>query len=175
MAFSLILPTAFAIIFLNVDLNTTDLCVEWQHHNNTVPLSVTRIRVIGRCVEAVIINIWFPLSAVILFGWKDFKLRFINVLYIAFIFAKATVIYYLFLLTFGVFNTQLYYTYPNNILFFTGLICCSFVMVHSIRHAVSLSYSNLQIMALVSTEFILCSILAYTYAYAIVPFLSASK
>ena len=175
MAFSLFLPTAFAIIFLNVDLNTTDLCVEWQHHNNTVPLSVTRIRVIGRSVEAVIVNIWFPLSAVILFGWKDFKLRFINVLYIAFIFAEATVIYNLFLLTFGVFDTQLYYTYPNNILFCTGLTCCSIAMVHSIRHAVSLSYSNLQIMALVSTEFILCSILAYTYAYAIVPFFISFK
>ena len=175
MAFSLFLPTAFVIIFLYVDLNTTDLCIEWQHHNNTVPLSVMRIRVIGRSVEAVIINLWFPLSTVILFGWKVFKLRFINVFYIAFIFGEATVIYNLFLLAFGVFETQLYYTYPSNILFFTGLIWCSIEMVHSIRRAVSLSYSNVQIMALVSTEFVVSTILAYTYAYAIVPFFISFK
>ena len=175
MAFSLFPPTAFTIMFLYIDLNTTDLCIEWQHHNNTVPLSVMRIRVIGRSVEAVIINLWLPLSAVILFGWKVFKLRFINVFYIAFIFGEATVIYNLFLLAFGVFETQLYYTYPSNILFFTGLIWCSIEMVHIIRRAVSLSYSNLQIMALVSTEFVVCSILSFSYGYAIVPFLSALK
>ena len=175
MAFSLFPPTAFVIIFLYADLNTTDLCIEWQHRNNTVPLSVMRIRVIGKSVEAVIINLWFPLSTVILFGWKVFKLRFINVFYIAFIFGEATVIYNLFLLAFGVFETQLYYSYPGDILFFTGLIWCSIDMVHSIRRAVSLSYSNLQIMALVSTEFVVCTILSYTYAYAIVPFFISFK
>ena len=73
MAFSLFPPTAFAIIFLYVDLNTTDLCIEWQHHNNTAPLSVMRIRVIGESLEAVIIYLWFPLTVVIVFGWKVFK------------------------------------------------------------------------------------------------------
>ena len=133
MAFSLFLPTAFTIILLYADLNTNDLCFEWQHHNNTVPLSVIRIRDIGRIVEVLIFNLCFPLTAVILFGWKDFKLRFINVFYIAFIFAEATIIYYLFLLAFGVFDTHMYYRYPVNILFFTGIICCSIVMIRSIR------------------------------------------
>ena len=81
MAFSLFPSTAFTILLLYVDLNTNDLCFEWQHHN-TVPSSVIRIRAIGRSVEVVIINLWFPLTAVILFGWKDFKLRFFSVLYI---------------------------------------------------------------------------------------------
>ena len=84
MAFSLFLPTVFTIILLYADLNTNDLCFEWQHHNNTVPSSVIRIRVVGRSVEAVIINLWFPLTAVVLFELKDFKLRFLPVLYIAF-------------------------------------------------------------------------------------------
>ena len=146
MAFSLFPSTAFTIMFLYIDLNTTDLCVEWQHHNNTVPLSVMRIRVIGRSVETVIFYLWFPLSAVILFGWKVFKLRFFAIFYTTFIFAEASVIYNLLLLAFGVFDTHMYYRYPSNILFFTGIICCSIVMVRSIRmSAVSLSYSNLHI------------------------------
>ena len=176
MAFSLILPTAFSIILLYADLNTNDLCFEWQHHNNTVPSSVIRIRVIGRSVEVLIINLWFPLTAVILVGWKDFKLRFLPVLYIAFIFAEATVIYYLFLLAFGVFDSHTYYRYPVNILFFTGLICCSIVMVHSIRMSdVSMSYSNLHTMTLLSTQFAVGTILSCTIWYGIVPFFISLK
>ena len=176
MAFSLFLPTAFTIMFLYADLNTNDLCFEWQHHNNTVPSSVIRMRVIGRSVEVLIINLWFPLTAVILFGWKDFKLRFLPVLYIAFIFAEATVIYYLFLLAFGVFDTHTYYRYPVNILFFTGLICCSIPMVRSIRMSdVSMSYSKLHIMALLSTQLVICTIISYTYWYGIVPYFISFK
>ena len=128
MAFSLFLPAVFTIILLYADLNANDLCFEWQHHNNTIPSSVIRIRAIGISVEVLIINLWFPLTAVILVGLKDFKLRFLPVLYIAFIFAEATVIYYLFLLAFGVLDTHTYYRYPVNILFFTGLICYSIAM-----------------------------------------------
>ena len=171
MAFSLFLPTAFSIIFLYVDLNTHNLCIEWQHHNNTVPSSVIRIRAIGRSVVVVIINLWFPLTAVFLFGWKDFRLRYFSVFYIAFIFAEATVIYYLFLLAFGVFDKHTYYIYPSKIIFFTGIICCSFVMVRRIRmSAVAVSYSNLHIMALLSTELLVCSILSCIYAYSTLPF-----
>ena len=176
MAFSVLLPTAFTIILLYADLNTNDLCFEWQHHNNTVPLSVIRIRLIGRSVEVLIINLWFPLTAVILFGWKDFKLRFLPVLYIAFIIAETTVIYYLFLLAFGVFDTHTYYKYPINILFFIGLICCSIVIARSIRMSdVSMSYSKLHIMALLSTQFVVSTILSYSYWYGIVPYFISFK
>ena len=176
MAFSLVPPTVLTILFLYFDFNTTNLCREWQHHNNTVPLSVVRIRVIGRIVEVLMINFWFPLTAVILFGWKDFKRRFFLVLYIAFIFAEATVIYYLFLLAFGVYDTHNYYKYPGNALFFTSLICCTIVMLRGSRMSVvSVSYSNLHIMALFSTEFLVCSILSYVYLYAIVPLFISIK
>ena len=54
----------------------------------------------------------------------------------------ATVIYKLLLLAFGVLDTHMYYRYPSN-MFFSGIICCSIVVVRSIRmSAVSLSYSN---------------------------------
>ena len=160
MAFSLILPTAFTIMFLYVDLNTADLCIQWQRHNNTVPFSVMQIRAIGISVEVLLINLWFPLTAVILFDWKDFKLRFLPVLYIAFIFAEATVIYKLLLLAFGVLETHTYYRYSSNILFFISIICCSIVMVCSIRMRVSVPYSNLHIMVLLSTQLLLCSIVS---------------
>ena len=176
MAFSLFPPAVVTVVLLYADLNTNDLCFEWQHHNNTVPLSVMRIRVIGRSVEVLIINLWFPLTAVILFGWKDFKPRFLPVLYIAFIIAETTVIYYLFLLAFGVFDSHTYYKYPINILFFIGLICCSIVIVRSIRMSdVSMSYSKLHIMALLSTQFVVSTLLSYSYWCGIVPYFISFK
>ena len=176
MTFAMLPSTVFTIIFLYADLNTTDLCVEWQHHNNTVTLSVERIRVIGDSVEAVIINLWFPLTAIVLFGWKFFKLRFFSTFYIAFIFGEATVIYYLFLLAFGVYDTHLYYRYPCNILLLLGIICCSVAMLRSIRASgVSVSYSNTHIMALISTQFVVSSLLSFIYRYHIVPFFISIK
>ena len=176
MAFSLIPSTVLTILFLFVILNTADLCREWQHQNNTVPLSVIRIRVIGVSVAIFMLYLWFPLTAVLLFGWEDFKRRFFRALYIVFIFAEANVIYYLILLAFGVYNTHNYYKYPGNVLFFTSIICCTIVMQYSIRKStVSVSYSNLHIAVLLSTEFLVCSILAYIYAYAIVPLFISIK
>ena len=93
---AIVVPTAFTMAFLYIDLNTTDLCLEWQYHNNTLPFSVKRLRVIGDSVDITITNLWFPLTVVVLFGWKEFKLRFLSTFYVAFIFGETTVIYYLF-------------------------------------------------------------------------------
>ena len=176
MAFSLVPPLVFTIMFLYFDFNTTNLCSEWQQHNNTVPLSVIRIRVIGTIVEVLIISVWFPLTAVILFGWEDFKRRFFPVIYLLFILAEAAVIYYLFLFAFGVFHTHKYYVYPAIVLFLTGIMCGTIVILRGIRaNAVSVSYSNLHIAALLSTEILTCSILSFIYRYAIVPLFVSIK
>ena len=169
-------PTAFTMVFLYIDLNTTDLCLEWQYNNNTLPFSVKRFRVIGDNVGVMITNLWFPLTMVVLFGWKEFKLRFLSTFHVGFIFGETIVIYYLFLLVFGVYDTHMYYRYPANVLFFTGIICCSIVMLRKIRASDStLSYSNGRILALVSTELVVSSMLALTYKYAIVPFFNGIK
>ena len=176
---AIFVPTAFILAFLYVDLNTTDLCLEWQYHNNPLPFSVKRLRVVGDSVEAVITNLWFPLTMVVLFGWKEFKLRFMSTFYVAFIFGETVVIYYLFLLVFGVYDTSVYYRIPANVLFFSGIICCSFVILRNIRANRScnytLSYSNCRILALVSMELVVSSILGFIYKYAIVPFFNSVK
>ena len=177
--FAIFPSTVFIIGFLYVDLNTTDLCLEWQYHNNTLPFSVKRLRVIGDSVEAVITNLWFPLTSVVLFGWKEFKLRFLSTFYVAFIFGGMVIIYYLFLLVFGVYNTHMSYRYPANVMFFTGIICCCIVILRNIRanrqSDSTLSYSNGHILVLVSTQFLASSILAFTYRYSIVPFFNSIK
>ncbi|CAB4034294.1 Hypothetical predicted protein, partial [Paramuricea clavata] len=173
---AMFVPTAFIMAFLYIDLNTTDLCLEWQYHNNTLPFSVKRFRVIGDNVGVMITNLWFPLTMVVLFGWKEFKLRFLSTFYVGFIFGETIVIYYLLLLVFGVYDTHMYYRYPANMLFFSGIICCSILMLRNIRASDStLSYSNGRILALISTELVVSSVLALTYKYAIVPFFNGIK
>ena len=176
---AIFVPTAFALAFLYIDLNTTDLCLEWQYHNNTLPFSVKRLRVIGDSVEAVITSLWFPLTMVVLFGWKEFKLRFLSTFYVVFILGETAVIYYLFLLVFGVYDTSVYYRIAGNALFFTGIFCCSFVILCNIRanrsRNYTLSYSKRHIFALVSAEFMACSAVAFIYRYSIVPFFNSVK
>ena len=70
----------------------------------------------------------------------------------------------------------MYYRYPANAMFFTGIIFCSILMLRNIRASDStLSYSNCHILALVSTELVVSFILALTYKYAIVPFFNGIK
>jgi hypothetical protein len=174
--FAIFPSTAFIIAFLYLDLNTTDLCQEWQYRNNTLPPSVKRFRVIGDSVEAVIINLWFPLTIIVLFGWKEFRRRFFSTFYVAFIFGETTVIYYLFLLAFDVYDTHMYYRYPTNVLFFAGIICCSIIMLRNIRRSdSSISYSNGHILVLVSIQFLVASIMTFAYRYAIVPYFNSIK
>ena len=169
-------PTALAVFFLYLDLNTTDLCVEWEFHNHSLPFSQKRIRVIGDSVEAIIINLWFPLTTVILFGWKEFKQTFLSTFYMAFIFGETTVIFYMILLIFGGYGVHTYYRLLANLLFLVDLITCCVVVVRNIRSKYrALPYSKSHLMALVSLQFIACTIISYAYRYGIVPYFNSLK
>jgi hypothetical protein len=43
-----------------VDLNTTNSCVAWIHHNFSVPSNVRIIRIAGMCAALVPLFAWFP-------------------------------------------------------------------------------------------------------------------
>ena len=74
--------TAFMMALLYMHLKTHDLCIEWQYHNHSLPLPVKRLRLIGNGVEVIITGLWFPLTAVVLFGWKVFKMKYISTFYV---------------------------------------------------------------------------------------------
>ena len=96
-----VLPlTAVAMLFLYFDLKTSDFCVEWQNHNNALSFSVQRLRFIGDAVEVILINLWCPLTFILLFGWKKFKAYFPFTFLVGFIFGDASVIYYYALILF---------------------------------------------------------------------------
>ena len=165
---------AIGMTFIYFDLRTCDLCFEWRSRNNTIPYSVMRIKLIGDCIEGFLLNLWFPTSLMILFGWSDFKRHFSSTMYVGFLVALMATLYLTFLLLFDVYDTNVVYRVPGNVLFASGLIAGSLVVVRKIREVrPNVSYSDVQIMAIVSMEFLASSAIAMNYRYVAVPWFNS--
>ncbi|XP_046858778.1 uncharacterized protein LOC124452239 [Xenia sp. Carnegie-2017] len=165
------IPIVFFITLVYVSMNTAYTCLEWQsHNNNTLPLSVKRAHVFGRCVESFVLYLWFPLTMIILFGWKEFKTKFLSAVYVGVIFGELVVIYHLISFQFNVYDAHSYYRIPPSAIFCLSILCCALVVIYHIRvSAPSISYSKGHVIALVLIEFIFGTILTYLYIFLIIP------
>ena len=101
----------FAIGLVYFKLNTGDLCFEWKHHNNSISSFVRRWQLIGEDIDAIFLNLWFPMTLALLFGWKEFKSNYISTLWVGFVVGAVIVIYKTFLDVFNVFGTEMYKMY----------------------------------------------------------------
>ena len=174
MTLAMLSVSAIAIAFLYLDLYTTDVCIGWQY--STLSLSAKRLRVIGESVKGVITSLWFPLTIVVLFGWEKFKRKFLCTFYISLIFGEAIVIYYLFLLAYGLYSRHVYYGYPANVLYLVGTICCCIAAFRKIRTSCHpVAYSNIHIFALISTVFLVSYFMALTYRNVIISYFNSIK
>ena len=100
----------FAMGLIYFKLNTSQLCFEWRDHNDTsIWRSVMKWNVIGDDIESICVNLWFPVTLLLLFGWKEFKLNNISTLWVGFTVGAAVVIYKTFLVVFNVLATKDYY------------------------------------------------------------------
>ena len=100
-----------AISFVYFDLNTSNLCIEQKYHNYSIPFHVTRWILIGEDITTIPLNMWLPLTLVLLFGWKKYKSNYISTLYIGFAVVAAQTIYDAYLFIFGIFGTKQYYRF----------------------------------------------------------------
>ncbi|XP_046857173.1 uncharacterized protein LOC124450586 [Xenia sp. Carnegie-2017] len=164
---AIIPSTAMAMALIFLSINTTYGCLQWQnHYNKTLPLSVRRTRVYGDNFQTMVIFSWYPLTMILLFSWREFKTKYLSVAYIAVIFGLLVVIYDQILLEFQLYNTEMYYRYPRNVVFCVMIVCSASVMVYNIRSSDNMiSYSNVHIMAVILIEVILCVIISYIYKY----------
>jgi hypothetical protein len=174
MTLAVFLLAVIGITVIYFDLRTCDLCYEWRNHNNTIPFPVMRFKLIGDCIEGILLNLWFPASLVILFGWSDFKRHYASTAYVGFVIGLMATLYLTFLLLFGVYDTKVVYRVPGNVLFATGLIVSSLRVVRKVREIhPSVSYSDVQIMTVVSVEFLTSFMIAMYYRYAAVSWFNA--
>ena len=68
------LLTIFAVY---VDLNTTDVCVEWENHNHSIPTNAKILRVVGWSIKLLPPFTWFPACIAMLWGFKEFKKNYL--------------------------------------------------------------------------------------------------
>ena len=68
----------FTIISVYVDLNTTDACAQWKHHNHSIPRKVEILRTVGSSIRLVPIFTWFPGCVAMLWGFKEFKKNYLS-------------------------------------------------------------------------------------------------
>ena len=69
------LLTVFAVY---VDLNTSDACVQWEHHNHSVPTNLKNLRLVGWFIKILPLFTWFPACIAMLWGLKEFKKNYLS-------------------------------------------------------------------------------------------------
>ena len=114
----------FTVGLVYFELNTGQLCFEWKHHNNSISSSVMRWQVIGEDIIQIPINIWFPVTLALLFGWKEFKSNYISTLWVGFAVGAVVDIYKTFLGVFNVFGTEMYYRLEISFFYYCRCRCC---------------------------------------------------
>ncbi|XP_028414590.1 uncharacterized protein LOC114537687 [Dendronephthya gigantea] len=158
------------VILVYFDLRTTDLCFQLlTKSNDTLSFDVLRIRLIGDGIEIVILNLWFPVVLVILFGWRKFKSQYSLTVFIALLAALLYTLYLSFLLLYHFYDRSLWYRVPGNVIFVTAILVESAIVVRKIRQRdPGISYSNCQIFTVISCPWLLFYVIALLYRYALV-------
>ena len=171
-----VLPLALmALAFLYWDLRVTDLCSEWVSRNHTLPFRVTRIRLIGRGVFLLLGYIWFPLTLVVLFSWREFKRHYSTVVLVGQLAGLFATLYLCFLVLYGAYDTYIY-TFKNYRIPFlitaavVHVLECVMVVRIIRQNQPTVSYSSRHIFTVVAFPLFSCLAMAHCYKYAVVPF-----
>ena len=157
------------VIFIYFDLRTCDLCAEWLAQNYTLSFDVMKIRLLGNGAEVIILNLWFPMSLTVLFGWNEFRRHYSLTILIGVLAGLLYTLYLSFLLLYGVYDTKLWYRVPGNITFAIGIMWGCIIMIRKLRqNHPSVSYSRRHIFTVVSVSLLSSFAMAMLYRYAIV-------
>ena len=76
-----------------LDLNMTNSCIEWRNFNHSTPTGVRVLQIMGTAITAVPLYFWFPVSAVMLWGLKEFKKNYLSCLYAPFFTTAMAMVY----------------------------------------------------------------------------------
>jgi hypothetical protein len=102
-----VLPLAFiGMALIYFDFRTVDLCSEWEDKNYTFSFDVKRIRLLGKGVADVILYLKFPLSLIVLFGWREFKRHYSSTILVGQLAGLFNTLFLTFLLLYGIEHTS---------------------------------------------------------------------
>ena len=66
-----------------VDLNTSNVCVEWTFTNSNLSHHVRTLRMIGMSVKLVPLFSWFPVCIAMLWGYEEFRKNYLVCLFVS--------------------------------------------------------------------------------------------
>jgi hypothetical protein len=157
------------MVLVYFDLRTNDLCFQSLTEKYTLSFDVMRIRLLGNGIETVIINLWFPVSIMILFGWSEFKSHYSSTMWVGLLTGLLSTLYFSFLLLYGVYDKSLWYRTPGYVLYVVAVLWECIIVVRKVRqNHPGVSYSNLHIFVVISLQCLLCIALGTFYHYTIV-------
>jgi hypothetical protein len=90
---AVVLLGVITITLVYVDLNTTNSCIKWRYYNHRIPSTVKVLQIIGTSLTALPLYLWFPVSAVMLWGFKEFKNNYLSCLFASCFTATITMVY----------------------------------------------------------------------------------
>ena len=161
----------FATASLFADLNSVNLCEEWIERNGYhVDGAVLRWRLVGDIFEDFGLFLWFPLTMIFLFGWKEFKANYLIILFVWLFSALVEIIYKLFLFVFNAY-VGFHYHVMGNLCFFTSILCSSYLIAVKIQKNGNFSVppAKILVMAVVCAQFIFSFIIGLTGTYFVIP------
>ena len=126
-----VIPLGFLmILLLYIDINTTILWFHFEQQcKGKLPNEVMNWQLVGNVVETIIINFWFQLTLVLLFGWQRFKSHHSSTMLLGFLRACLIAIFKIivFIRVKQDFSKRLY-RYPGNFVFLAGVVDTSYLV-----------------------------------------------
>ena len=165
-----------AIAFLYWDLRVTDLCAEWVSRNHTLPFTVKRTRLIGKGFGLVLAYIWFPLTLVVLFSWREFKRHYCTVVLVGQLASLVVLLYLCFLVLYGADDTYSLKSYEAPLVITAAVVHvleCVMVVRKIRQNQPTVSYSSGHIFTVVAFPLFSNIAMSLSYKYAVVPFFNA--
>ena len=81
------------IALVYVDLNTTNSCIAWRHYNHSVPSTTKVLQIIGTSLTALPLYLWFPVSAAMLWSFKELRKNYMSCFFASCFTATVTMVY----------------------------------------------------------------------------------
>ena len=167
--FAASLLAVLAIVLVYFELISSTLCYEWKHRSkNMIPLSVFKRRLISDQLEDVFLNLWFPATLVLLFGWMEFKKHYLSTFYIGCAFGATLTIYKCYLFIFNDYNTTKGHSMAHigEGVFFVAIILSSILVARNFHLShLRPTYSNFHIITTITVQIFFGSVLAWIYRY----------
>ena len=169
MMIGLPLLVIIGIAFIYFNVRISNLCFVWKAQNYKLSFDVMKIRLIGEGIAILILNLWYSMTLIVLFGWREFKNHFPLTILYGLLAALIYILYLTFLLLYGVYDTNHCYRIPGYVLYACGILFQSVIAIRKIRqNHPTTSYSNRHIFTVVSVPILCGFAISLVYKYVIV-------